>query len=624
MKNLVNEVRELLKNAGIEEARLEIPKQPAYGDVSTSAAFELGKKMGQNPYKSAKDVASRIDLSNSRLVAAVEAVPPGYLNFYAKWDELAKDILGEAISMGGRFGEVDIGKGRYVLVEHTSVNPNKALHIGHARNTCLGDSIVRLLVKTGYRVAVANYIDDSGAQMAEILLAFQKLGYSMTPPPGVRFDDYCGRIYSEVSRKIESDPMLNAEKRKISAALENRSSEVFALNRVIVEKVLKEQLRTCWRLGARYDILNRESDIILFDLWNEAFEKLRKSDSVYLLDEGAKKGCWMIKLDDHPTLSKEGDEVLVKSDGVTTYVARDIAYAAWKLGVLSRDFTYRRWCDNPDGTPLYITDFDGMEKPKFGNATLTVNVVDVRQKRPQEIVRHALRKLGADPVRYIHYAYEVVSLSRSDAEKLNIAIEGQSFIHMSGRAGIYINVDPLLDYIKEKAIAGASKRHPEWKRDKLDEVGEKIAVAGFRYFMLRSDPEKMIVFDSEEASDIEGDTGPYIQYAYARATRILEKADAKPVPKPYSSQLMNEEKQLVKTIGMLPLVFEEAVKLLSVKRVVTYLRELAVAFNEFYERCPVLTAEEDVEAFRLAVVEGFRSALSSASWVSGLPLLDEM
>ncbi|MEM1965208.1 MAG: arginine--tRNA ligase [Candidatus Caldarchaeum sp.] len=624
MKNLFEEIRELLKKAGLAEARLEVPKQLAYGDVSTNAAFELGKKTGQNPYQVAKEIASRIDLSTSRLVASVEAVPPGYLNFHARWDELARDILEEAVNMGSRFGETNVGQGRYVLIEHTSVNPNKALHIGHARNTCLGDSLARLLVKTGHKVSVANYIDDSGAQMAEILLAFLKLGYSITPPPGVRFDDYCGRIYSEVSRKIEADPYLNAERRKISAALEDRSSEVFTLNRSIVERVLKDQLQTCWRLGARYDILNRESDILLFDLWSEVFEKLREKDSVYLSQDGVKKGCWMMRLDDHPTLSREGDEVLVKSDGTTTYVARDIAYAAWKLGLLSRDFTYSKWTINPDGTPLYLTDFNGDERPKFGSAAATINVVDVRQRRPQEIVRHALKKLGADPSRYVHYAYEVVSLSRADAEKLNIALQQQSFVHMSGRAGIYINVDPLLDYIKEKAIAGASTRHPEWSREKLEEVGEKIAVAAFRYFMLRSDPEKMIVFDSEEASDIEGDTGPYIQYAYARATRILEKADVRPSSKPYSSQLEKEEKQLLKTIGMLPLVFAEAARMLSVGRVVSYLRELAVVFNDFYERCPVLTAQEDVKAFRLAVVEGFRTALTSASWVVGLPLLEEM
>ncbi|MCS7136821.1 MAG: arginine--tRNA ligase, partial [Candidatus Caldarchaeum sp.] len=565
-----------------------------------------------------------VDTSGSRFVSHVEAVKPGYINFHARWDALAEDVIDEAVKAGDRYGALDVGKDQYVLVEHTSVNPNKALHIGHARNTCLGDSLARLLTRAGYRVAVANYVDDSGTQMADILLAFSKLGYGMEPPDGVKFDDYCGRIYTEVNRRIAEDSTLEAERRRISASLEDIGSEFYRLNRSVVDRVLRDQMRTCWRLGARYDVLNRESDVIAFDLWSETFQKLQTMDAVYLAQEGAKKGCWVINLADHPVLSKEGDEVLVKSDGTTTYVARDIAYACWKLGAVLKDFKYRRWGENPDGSPVYITDVNGEEVLKFGQASSTVNVVDARQKRPQEVVKHALRKLGVDPSRYIHYAYEVVSLSRSDAAKLKVDVQDQQFVHMSGRAGVYINVDPLLDYIAEKAVEGAVKRHPDWPAEKLDEVGEKVAVAALRYFLIKSDPDKMIVFDSEQASDIEGDTGPYIQYAYARASRIIEKAEAEPLPKPYGQNLDDAEKELVKVIGLLPFVFEEAVKILSVKRVASYLRELAVSFNNFYEKCPVLTASHDVKVFRLALVEAFRSALSSAAWVAGIPLVREM
>ncbi len=624
MKSLLNEVRELLNMAGIQEPRLNVSKKPGHGDVSTAVAFDISKRTGQKPYEVASEIAGQLDLSRSKFVASVEAAQPGYLNFYARWDRLSEDILTEAITKGSKYGEIDIGNGKYVLVEHTSVNPNKALHIGHARNVCLGDTIARLLKKTGYNVVVANYIDDSGAQMADILLAFTRLGYSLTPPSNVRFDDYCGKIYAEVSGRVEVDEFLKAEKRRLVAELEDRTSDVFKLNREVVERVLRLQMQTCWRLGARYDVLNRESDIIVFELWKEALQKLWETGAIYYSEEGAKKGCLVMKLSEHPTLGKEGDEVLVKSDGVTTYVARDIAYAGWKLGVLSKDFRYCRWGENSDGTPIYITDIYGGEMLKFGKADFTITVIDARQKRPQEIVRYALAKLGADPERYIHYAYEVVSLSRSDAARLNIDVKQHQFVHMSGRSGIYINVDPLLDYIKERAVEGAVKRHPEWPPQKLDETGEKIAVAALRYFLIKSDPEKMIIFDSNEASDIEGDTGPYLQYTYARATRIVEKADTKPNPKAYGPTLEDIEKELIKNIGLLPLVFEEAVGTLSVKRVISYLRELAVLFNGFYERCPVLTAEHNIKAFRLAIVEGFRSAFSSAAWVAGIPLLDEM
>jgi arginyl-tRNA synthetase len=623
MKRLLDEARGLLESLGIAEPRLDFPKKPGFGDVSSAAAFELAKAKGENPAEVAKKIAAAIDVSKTRYIERVEAVG-GFVNFYARWDTVAYDILSEALTKGVGYGEIVAGGGRSVLIEHTSVNPNKALHIGHARNVCLGDSLARLYLKTGHKVSVANYIDDSGTQMAEILLAFMYLGYSLDPGAS-RFDEYCGRVYSEVSRKIEQDPRLSEIRKKISAELENPDSHTFKLNRQVVDRVLRHQLQTCWRLGARYDILNRESDIIVFNLWDEVFERLRQASALYLENEGPKKGCWLIRLAEHPVLGKEGDEVLVKSDGVTTYVGRDIGYAAWKLGLLEADFRWMRWGENPDGTPIYITDRDGGPGPAVSGASLTINVVDVRQRRPQEIVRYALKKLGADPGRYVHFAYEVVSLSKADAERLQVAaVENQEFVQMSGRAGIYVNVDPLLDHVKSKALEEAVKRHPDWPKEKLEEVAEKIAVAALRYFMVRSDPDKMIVFDSEEASDLEGDTGPYIQYAYARACRILEKSGSEPSPKPYSKNLDPAEKELVKTIGMLPLVNENALRLMSVKVVAGYARELAVCFNNFYERCPVLTAEEPVRSFRLGLVEGFRAALTTAAWIVGIPLLTEM
>ncbi|MDW8083991.1 MAG: arginine--tRNA ligase [Candidatus Caldarchaeum sp.] len=624
MKKFIEEVRRLLTDAGVEDPRITYPKEPRFGDLSSPSAFDIAKKTGKTPLEEARSLAARIPLQKTSYVERVEVAEPGYLNFFARWKILASEILSEAIQKRERFGEIDFGAGKYVLVEHTSVNPNKALHIGHARNVCLGDSLARLLTKTGHRVAVANYIDDSGVQMAEILLAFTQLGYSIDPPNGLKFDEYCGQIYAETSRKIQSNRGLENLKRKIAAELENPESQTYRLNREIVDRVLRQQLRTCWRLGARYDVLNKESDVLFFDLWQDVFTRLREINAVYRVEAGPKKDCWLIDLSGHPRLSKEGDEVLVKSDGSTTYVARDIGYAAWKLGTLNKDFRYKLFGFNPDNTPVYVTDRDGVEAKKFGSASFTINVVDVRQKRPQEIVRYALEKLGADPSRYVHYAYEVVSLSKQDAEKLNVQVEDAAFVHMTGRGGIYVNVDPLLDYIKAKAAEGARQRHPDWSNEKIEFVAERIAVAALRYFLVRADPDKMIIFDSSEASDIEGDTGPYIQYAYARATRILEKADDKPNPNNIPQTLEPKEVEVVRRIGMLPIVYEEAVKTLSVKRVVSYLRELAFVFNDFYETCPVLQAPADVKIFRLAIVDAFRSALASAASVAGIPLIEEM
>ncbi|MEM4314855.1 MAG: arginine--tRNA ligase [Nitrososphaerota archaeon] len=623
MRKLLEEVGELLRRAGVDSPSLEIPRQRGFGELTSTSAFELARSSGRTPYDVAREIVSRMDLAGSQLVERVEAVRPGYINFWVKWSSFSEDVLSQVLREGAGYGGSIVGGGRTVLIEHTSVNPNKALHIGHARNTCLGDSLARIYRMQGYRVVVANYIDDSGSQMADILLAFTKLGYSMEPPKGERFDEYCGRIYVEVNRRIESEPQLVQDKRRITLEIERPDSEMFRLNRMVSEMVLRDQISTCWRLGAHYDILNRESDIIAFDLWNEVFAKLRSSNTIYVAQDGLKKGCWLINLSNHPTLSREGDEVLVKSDGATTYVARDIAYAAWKLGLLSKDFSYRTWGLNPDGGEVLVTDTAGNRRFSLGTVEHTVNVIDARQRRPQEIVRYALCLLGVEPTRYRHYSYEVVSLSVRDAERLGVRAAEHRFAHMSGRGGIYINVEQLLNHIRGKAAQETVSRHPDWPSWKVDEVAEKIAVAALRYNLVKSDADKMIVFDTEEAMDLEGDTGPYIQYAYARASRIVEKAAVEPSTKP-SKPLVDEEKQLMLKIAYTPLIVEEAARILLVKKVAVHAHELASTFNDFYEKCPVLAAEVETMRFRLAIVEAFRTALSNTAGLIGIPLVSEM
>ncbi|MEM4219520.1 MAG: arginine--tRNA ligase, partial [Candidatus Caldarchaeum sp.] len=290
MKKLVEEVEQLLRHAGVGDPKISLSKEARFGDVSSSASFDIAKTQGRKPVEIARELAAKISTMPMHYVKYVEVAEPGYLNFFANWNVLAVEVLTHAINEKSRFGEVDLGRGVYVLVEHSSVNPNKALHIGHARNVCLGDSLARLLAKTGYKVAVANYVDDSGVQMAEILLAFTRLGYSFTQPPDMKFDEYCGKIYAQVSRHIESNPELEAARRKIAAELENPESETYRLNREIVDRVLLEQLATCWRIGARYDVLNKESDVIFFDLWTEVFQRLKELKAIYLAESGPKKG----------------------------------------------------------------------------------------------------------------------------------------------------------------------------------------------------------------------------------------------------------------------------------------------------------------------------------------------
>ncbi|MCS7142242.1 MAG: arginine--tRNA ligase [Aigarchaeota archaeon] len=628
VKRLIHEAKELMERVGVRDPRIEISKDPAFGEVTSTSPFELARKTSRKPIEIAEDVAGKIreiTKAGDLIIADAMAAKPGFINFTVNWLKYARVILDEIREEGERYGLSDHGRGATVLIEHTSVNPNKPLHLGHGRNVIIGDTLYRLFRAMGYRTVVVNYIDDSGNQMADIHVAFKRLGYKVDPPSGERYDEYCGRVYAEVSRAIEESQDLLSLKRRILGELEDPTSASSELNKLITDRVLSFQMRTCWRLGARYDILNRESDIVSFKLWDETFTMLVRSGAVYKATEGKDAGCWMINLRDHPVLSKEDDEVLIRSDGTLTYVARDVAYAAWKTGLLEKDFTYRVWGKNPDGTEILETDLRGEVRFDRGRPEIVMTVVDVRQRRPQEVVRHALSKLTGTSSGYVHFGYEVVALSIEDARKLGFNEGEGEFVHMSGRAGLYLTVDAVLDLLKSKALQEASRRHSDWDNDKLEEVAEKIAVAALRYSMLKQDTDKMIVFDSSEASRLVGDTGPYLQYTYARACRILEKSPVRErgervgVP-----ELVKQERDLLRVVSYAPAVFEEVLNLMLLKRLTTYAHSLCAAFNEFYEYCPVLTAEAEVRDFRLELTKAFTQVLSNVASVMGITLLNEM
>lgn len=628
VKKLLAELTEILREAGLPDPKLEIPKSPEHGEASCTSAFELAKKLRKSPMEVAQDLASKAKgLLEKRkgLVKSIEVVEPGFINFRVDWPSYAVRIIEDVLNSAEAYGASDMGKGRRILVEHTSVNPNKALHVGHARNVCLGSALARLYEFAGFDVIVANYIDDSGSQMADIILGIKHLGYSKEPPEGMRFDEYCGdRIYVGVNRLLEEKPELSEKKRLLIKEIEDRSSESFRLSREVALMVLKEQLKTCWRLGASYDIMNRESDVVAFGLWEEVFSKLKQKNACYLATSGPKAGCWMLDLSGHKTLSKEGDEVLVKSDGTTTYVARDIAYAAWKLGIVEKDFKYKLFGKNPDQSDILITDVDGDVDFKVGRVDATIAVVDVRQRRPQEIVRYALGLLGADPSRYVHFAYEVVSLSAKEAERMGLKVSDAEFVHMKGREGIYVKVDSVIDSIKEKVISETVQRHPDWNPKKVEQVAESVAVGALVYALVKGDADKIIVFDREEALKIEGDTGPYLQYSYARACRILEKAQTKQVKVVRRETLEKQEIDLLRELSLFPLVIEESVKLMLLKKLANYAYGLASAFNNFYESCPVLTEDEETMNFRLNLVKAYLITMGNCLRVLGVPIVQEM
>ncbi|MGC8556237.1 MAG: arginine--tRNA ligase, partial [Conexivisphaera sp.] len=597
------------------------------GDLAVNAPFRASKALREPPGAVAERMASAMSASRPPIVRSIVAHPSGYVNFFVDAAELAYLTMSAALDPAG--WKVDVGGGTKVSVEHTSVNPNKALHIGHARNLVLGDSLARLLSEVGYRVEVLNYVDDTGVQVADVIVGMLHLGMPEDPPDGMKYDKYCGdRVYVSVNELYESDPGLLEKRREVLAQLEKGSGPAAELASRVIPRILRAQLETCWRLGARYDLLNWESHILRAGLWDRAFERLKETGAVRREEEGKLAGCWVLQM---PGEEEAEEKVLVRSDGTTVYAAKDIPYAAWKLGLLGDPFRYRKFTVQPDGSELWTTELEDGEAdhPGFGSSDVAITVIDVRQSRVQRFVSYAVKLLGGGSgKRYVHLGYDVVALSRRTAEALGIEVPGgKQFVHMSGRKGTYVDVDDVLDAMARRALDEVLKRNPgapeEWAR----RTAEAVAVGALRYQMLRQDPNKVIVFDLDESLQIEGETGPYLQYTYARASRIMEKASTEvSVTRELASLLSSEEEvRLVKAMSRYDLELEEAARELSPRRLAIYSYELADSFNSFYERHRVLQEpDERLREARLALVGSFRRVMRKLLELMGIEPLDRI
>jgi arginyl-tRNA synthetase len=560
------------------------------------------------------------DSKSYRYVGSVAAHQGGYLNFSLNYARFAVDSIGE-VGKHGPVGSSDAGKGVSVAVEHTNVNPNKALHIGHARNLVIGDSLVRVMRHLGHRVQALNYIDDSGAQVADIIVGFKFLGMSDAAPTGAKFDSYAGdSVYVKVTKEYASNPALAEKRSLVLKAIEEGKGELAEYTRRIVGKILSEQLQTCWRMGASYDLLNWESQIVHSGMWESLFEEMKKKGIVQFEKAGENAGCWVI-----PDPDTGEQKVVVRSDGTAVYVAKDIPYAAWKIGLVNDPFRYESYTDSqPDGRTLRTTTLakkgDGS---KFGACDLAVSVIDTRQSYLQRIVAKVLEEMKpGSSKRYLHRGYEVVALSKKTAATLGVSIDGE-FAHMSGRKGIYVNVDTMLGALKKKAVEETRKRNLKESEPWVDDVAEALSVAALRYELLKQDPDKMIVFDIEESLRFEGDTGPYLLYTYARARRILDKTEGRPLVDAQSASKLSKpsEKRLLKQLSMLDEAVAAAGEYLSPKEVARFAHELALDFNEFYERVPVnQESDASLRDARLALVDAASWVLAQSMTLIGLPI----
>lgn len=618
LSEVSDELERTIDRINLPQARHSVePSRPGFGEASSNLAFILAQRLKQNPRKIAADIASAYTIRQEAIIQRVEAHPSGHLNFFADSSKLHGMILREAVGEG--YGSSGFGGGRHIVLEHTSVNPNKALHIGHIRNIVIGDVMARILRSSGYDVRVLNYVDDSGLQVADIILGFLHLGFSEEPPGGERFDHYCGNVvYVETTRRYDEDQTLQEKRTAIMQALEDGTGEIAEFARRITGRVLRCQLETCWRLGVYYDCLNFESQIIHSGLWRRIFERLQAEGLVRLEEEGKNMGCWV-------TPGRDGDVVLVRSNKTATYTAKDIPYAAWKLGLAEDPFRYVPYeAKQPTKTLWCTTLGESGDTKKDMTADRTITVIDSRQSGPQGIITDIMSRFSGRSDAYLHLAYESVTLGAETARQLGADTSGT--VQMSGRKGLFIDADSIITLLEGKITSETARRNPQWGPEKLAKTARKVAVGTIRYEMIKQDLDRSITFDHSKSLNLEGDTAPYIQYAHARACRILERAASEPDFAVVFDALDGQyERDLLRLVSMLPLRVGEAARNLAPKTIARFCYALAVSFNMFYENVRVIDLKDSsITNQRLCLVAAFRETMRRGLDMLGIPAPDRM
>ena len=597
---------------------LEESPKPELGDLSTNISFQLTKILKKNTKEIAEEIISLIKDEKLDLIEEVYAHENGYINFRINYSTFSAKVLKLAVE-NKNYGSINIGNKKRVMVEHTSVNPNKALHVGHLRNVILGDTISRILEFTNHDVTIMNYIDDSGIQVAELILGFKELKFSTTSPSNTKFDHYCGdTVYVKANEKIEGSEELQLKVKQILKEMEKNNSSISIFAKDISKRILEEQLKTCWRVGAKYNILCFESSILNSELWEEVLQKIQKKNIAKKVQGGKLDGCIIVDV--------EGDEkVLVRSDGTTTYIAKDLANAFWKLGIIDDRFKYKEFITQSDGSSIWATsDKDNKSNNfSFNGVEKSITVIDSRQTRLQQIVTWIIKQLHGENVakNYQHLKYEVVALNKITAQEFGLSLDGNSMVHMSGRKGTYVNADYLLDSLNKKAYSETKLRNPNENDDWIKNISETITTSSIRYEMLKQDLDKIITFDISDSLKLTGETGPYLLYSKARASRILEKVDYRINVSEEVTKLLIEpsEKKLIRNISKFDIAVEDAVNNLAPKHLARYCWSLAVSFNEFYEKCPVIKTDDlKLKESRIILVKAFMNTITKTLDLLGI------
>jgi arginyl-tRNA synthetase len=652
---------------------LEYPPNRDLGDLGTPVAFELARRLRKAPRAIAQEIAGAFgSLDGIRQVAAA---PNGYLNFFIDrpvflLQRLSPDPSSPARPVAGK-----------AIVEHTAINPNKAAHIGHLRNSALGDTLVRVLRFRGVPVEVQNYIDDTGVQVADVVVGFRVLENKTLEgireiADTTRFDYYCWDLYARVTEWYEEDKDRLTTRAQTLHDIEHGGNDNAEIAAFIADRIVRCHLQTMARMNVDYDLLTWEGDILRLKFWAQAFDVLKSRNAVYLATEGRLAGCWVMPIQEdleakpksqspNPKSQagvpnpgsgmtdagsapasdeeEEREKVIVRSNGVVTYVGKDIAYQFWKLGLLGKDFNYRVFEQRPDGA-LWATCTTGGESshPMFGGAAYVYNVIDVRQSYLQKLLKQALIAVGhpEGAERSHHFSYEMVALSHATARELGYAPPPESeearrpFVEVSGRKGLGVKADDLLDTLVRSAGTEVGTRNPELTDDERQQIARTIAIAAVRYFMIKFSRGKIIAFDLAEALSFEGESGPYIQYAVVRANNIFQKVQQRdgldesallktlkdvPAAELEGANGSHELWSLVLDAARLDEVVEQVIRSLEFSVLAKYAFALAQAFNAFYHRAPILNEERDeVRRWRAAGVIYVRNQLTTALDLMGV------
>ena len=677
-KVLENRIRKALKHHIHERYKIDVPvvvarpPQLSMGEVASPLCFELAKQMKKPPRALAQEIAN--SLKPIPGVARIEVAGAGYLNLFFDRAQFFRAALEEA----GHESAAPSANAPKTVVEHTSINPNKAAHIGHVRNAVLGDTFARLLRYTGRLVEVQNYIDNTGVQVADVVLGFihlekKSLADVKALAAAPKFDYLCWDLYTRVTQWLAEDKSRLDLRNQTLKEIEEGHGDAAKMGEVVATAIVHCHLRTLDRLGIDYDLLSQESEILHMKFWDAAFKMLKERNAIQLATSGKNAGCWVMQLpsernatDAETNAATESPEspaeeppeeaeakIIVRSTGTVTYVGKDIAHHLWKFGLLDRDFHYQRFHRHPDGHEAWVTssDRDDPGAPSFGHAHDVFNVIDSRQAYPQQVVVAGLRALGyneeADHLK--HFAYNVVALTPRCAQEMGYEIPAEDakkqYVDVSGRKGQGVKADDLLDRLELSARAEVDSRHPEASEAERAAIGHAIAIGALRYFLLRFTRSTVIAFDFEDALSFEGETGPYVQYAVVRVNGILRKgAEQDPSVSAENSENMEKLRSgavdvsrflagpdgdslwdIVLLAGSLDARVDQAVSAQEPAFLARFAFELAQAFNVFYHKHHILS-EKDPEkrAFLLLITALVRGQLVTTLRIMGISAPEKM